>query len=226
MNFISKIISSIILVNMIFVIFITGNILRNEKKEQLSNLHEKIEQDKKILQKINSVALYDLDIYTLNTNLETFFSNKDIVKIEINDKYGVHISFEDKIYNQDETIKKIIDLKYNNDILGELTIIYSKTRINNQFKEFKADIIKFTILLTLFLSFIIYFLIKQFTKPIRALSRATDKIAQGDLNYEIKKSTQAKMRMYNKIPFSKVGNFIRYDRVEIDKWLENHKVVG
>jgi predicted DNA-binding transcriptional regulator AlpA len=30
-----------------------------------------------------------------------------------------------------------------------------------------------------------------------------------------------------RIPFSKIGGkFIRYDRLEIDKWLETHKVVG
>lgn len=45
-------------------------------------------------------------------------------------------------------------------------------------------------------------------------------------NYEIKKSTQAKMRMRGKIPFSKIGKFIRYDRLEIDKWLEKNKVIG
>jgi len=44
--------------------------------------------------------------------------------------------------------------------------------------------------------------------------------------YELKESTQAKMRMKKSIPFSKVGKFIRYDTIEIDKWLENNKVVG
>jgi len=39
------------------------------------------------------------------------------------------------------------------------------------------------------------------------------------------KSTQAKMRMNRKIPFSKLGKFIRYDRNEIDLWLEEAKVV-
>lgn len=43
--------------------------------------------------------------------------------------------------------------------------------------------------------------------------------------YGIKQSTQAKMRMNKIIPFSKIGKFIRYDRYEIDKWLENHRVV-
>lgn len=48
--------------------------------------------------------------------------------------------------------------------------------------------------------------------------------------YGFSKSTQAKMRMAStklKIPFAKIGGkFIRYDRYEIDKWLELHKVVG
>jgi len=37
-------------------------------------------------------------------------------------------------------------------------------------------------------------------------------------------SNQSKLRMAKKIPFSKVGNYIRYDRLEIDKWLECNKV--
>ena len=43
--------------------------------------------------------------------------------------------------------------------------------------------------------------------------------------FGISKSAQAKMRMQRMIPFSKVGNFIRYDRNEIDKWLERHAIV-
>lgn len=40
-------------------------------------------------------------------------------------------------------------------------------------------------------------------------------------------SSQAKMRMTSNsstLPFSKVGKYIRYDRVEINSWLESHKV--
>lgn len=48
--------------------------------------------------------------------------------------------------------------------------------------------------------------------------------------YGFSTSTQAKMRMASnnsKIPFSKIGGkFIRYDRVAIDKWLEDHQVQG
>ena len=48
--------------------------------------------------------------------------------------------------------------------------------------------------------------------------------------YGFSKSTQSKMRMQSSsstIPFSKVGGkYIRYDRVAIDKWLEEHQVRG
>lgn len=42
--------------------------------------------------------------------------------------------------------------------------------------------------------------------------------------YGISTSAQAKMRMKRTIPFSKMGNFVKYDRYEIDRWLSDHKV--
>ena len=42
--------------------------------------------------------------------------------------------------------------------------------------------------------------------------------------FGISKSTQAKMRMKKTIPYSKVGNFVRYSRTEIHKWLSEAKV--
>ncbi len=42
--------------------------------------------------------------------------------------------------------------------------------------------------------------------------------------YGFKESNQGKLRMKKAIPFSKIGNYIRYDRIDIDKWIESHKV--
>jgi predicted DNA-binding transcriptional regulator AlpA len=47
-----------------------------------------------------------------------------------------------------------------------------------------------------------------------------------ELLYGIKKPTQAKYRMDKKIPYSKVGRFIRYNKEAINKWLEDHSVGG
>ena len=42
--------------------------------------------------------------------------------------------------------------------------------------------------------------------------------------YKISKSTQGKFRMDRKIPFSKIGKYIRYSRTAINKWLQDHSV--
>ena len=51
-----------------------------------------------------------------------------------------------------------------------------------------------------------------------------------EMLYDFSKSTQSKMRMSSNastIPFSKIGNkYIRYDRILIDKWLEDHQING
>lgn len=48
--------------------------------------------------------------------------------------------------------------------------------------------------------------------------------------YGFSQSWQAKQRMAESgsaLPFSKIGGkFIRYDRIEIDRWLEDHQVQG
>lgn len=55
-------------------------------------------------------------------------------------------------------------------------------------------------------------------------------IAELENEFGFKKDVQAKMRMKNakiKIPFSKIGRkFIRYDRLKIEKWLEDHEICG
>lgn len=45
-----------------------------------------------------------------------------------------------------------------------------------------------------------------------------------EVEYGFSKSTQSKYRMDRKIPFSKIGKYIRYNRHEINKWLEDNKV--
>ena len=48
-----------------------------------------------------------------------------------------------------------------------------------------------------------------------------------ELEYGLVEDTISKYRMQKKIPFCKIGSkLIRYDRQKIDKWLENHEVVG
>lgn len=47
---------------------------------------------------------------------------------------------------------------------------------------------------------------------------------QFEEEYQIKISTQNKMRRARKLPYSKVGNFIRYNRTKINKMFESAEV--
>ena len=43
--------------------------------------------------------------------------------------------------------------------------------------------------------------------------------------FNIPLSSQSKMRMKKRIPYHKIGNYVRYKRVDIDNWLESGKIV-
>ena len=42
--------------------------------------------------------------------------------------------------------------------------------------------------------------------------------------FNFSQSTQAKHRMERKIPFSKIGKYIRYNRTKINKWLNDNQI--
>ena len=50
----------------------------------------------------------------------------------------------------------------------------------------------------------------------------TPKELQSEYGFSI--STQAKYRMDRKIPFSKIGKYIRYSRAGINEWLDSNRV--
>lgn len=67
------------------------------------------------------------------------------------------------------------------------------------------------------------------TESINTVNKRWLNPSELELEYGFSKSTQSKMRMESNdsnIPFSKIGKYIRYDRVAIDKWLEEHQVGG
>ena len=43
--------------------------------------------------------------------------------------------------------------------------------------------------------------------------------------YGFNNNSQKRMRRLKQIPFSKVGKKIRYDRIELNKWLEDNRKV-
>ena len=44
------------------------------------------------------------------------------------------------------------------------------------------------------------------------------------LQFGISKATQARLRKTGNLPYSKIGKVVRYDRLLIDKYFEDHRV--
>lgn len=42
--------------------------------------------------------------------------------------------------------------------------------------------------------------------------------------YAISQNNQKKLRMHRKIPFYKIGKYIRYKKSDIEAWFESHKI--
>jgi hypothetical protein len=47
-----------------------------------------------------------------------------------------------------------------------------------------------------------------------------------EIEYGFKLDWQAKARQHKTIPFIKIGSIVKYDRIEIEKWLEAHAIVS
>jgi excisionase family DNA binding protein len=44
------------------------------------------------------------------------------------------------------------------------------------------------------------------------------------LLYGFSRDNQARLRMERKIPYHKMGRYVRYNRDELDNWIKNNKV--
>ena len=68
----------------------------------------------------------------------------------------------------------------------------------------------------------------QITELIEAVKSATKEyITPEELarEYGMSVSTQSKMRSAKKIPYHKIGSYVRYKIVDINKWLDDANIV-
>lgn len=72
---------------------------------------------------------------------------------------------------------------------------------------------------------LLYVIIKLITKQSKTNRWLTPESLEEE--YDLKEATMSKYRMDGRIPFYKIGSkFIRYNRNEIDEWIEQHKIIG
>lgn len=209
-----------ILVSITFsFVFFTNSIISIEKNLSEEKLDKKIEYNKISYSNIISLLLFELNKNVLITQLNSIYLDDEIIQIELIDYTNIiNYELKSKKFDSTKVIKSKINLVYQEEVLGELNLYYTKEVINKHIQTYKMNIIKFSILLGVILLLTILYFIKTFTNSIQKLSQATSAIASGNLLTKIDVKTNDEIGLLaRKFENMRVSLKDRVDTIEKQK---------
>ena len=157
-----------------------------EKEAIETNLESKIKSNETLYTSSLSHILYEVDRETMVTLLNAMYLDKEIVGINLTDYSGtMNISLQAKQVNNQSSIKSYLNLSLHDIPLGTLEIDYTKDYMQNRLATYEKIVFGFSLTFTLVLLLILFHFISKATRSLEELSRATDKISEGDLSHEI-----------------------------------------
>jgi two-component system cell cycle sensor histidine kinase/response regulator CckA len=183
----TRIISAAILAIAIATIAYSVYFLQTERENARARLQTIIEEDDKLLKVVVASPLYDGNIEQLDATLDSFFSNPDMVRIDLSEYKGnIRMSrVRAPAGAKGETITSRMVIIQGIDELGEIITTYSTARLEQALQVSRNQVLFFSGLLALGLSGIIYLVVKGLTRPIERLTVAARDIADGHLEREI-----------------------------------------
>lgn len=198
----TAIISLTLLVTTILTLFLTYYLVDIERQRATSDLQATISRNNQLLKLVNLNPLYSLDQKSLEINLDSFFTDKNMIKIELTEKEGdIHLIRTRIPAEKDKNAKLIqseVGIYMGNTLLGKVATTYSTATIEDMLKESRNKHYLFSITLLMTLSILLYSLIKHFTSPITRLTVAAKLIAAGDLNQRIEKTGSYELKTLGK----------------------------
>ena len=187
MNLTYKLFLSVFISVVIFFGLFVTVVIKIEKDKVNEIFYSKIEHNKEIYSASISTLLYTLNEDVIKSMITSIYKDKEIAKLELIDNSKlIKIKIDNKTYKNENLVKSLISLKYNDEDLGKLIIYYSKDLIFEHLKNYQFIIFSFALLLTLILILILYFFINKVSSSLKLLTKASVKIANGDLSQEIK----------------------------------------
>ena len=174
----------LVAMGMSFVIYFST--VSNVKEENLEKeLALKIKSNEKLYSSL-SVLLYEFNKDVIVAFLDSLYNDRDIVKIEFNDfSDNIDLTLDQKESSDQDLLVSSFELLYNSDLIGSVTIYYTRENIDKQHLEYRKNIFTFSILVFIFMVIALYFIMRRLTRSIDQLSEATDTITSGDLSKKI-----------------------------------------
>ncbi len=216
----TAILSITLLVTTVLTFFLTYYLVDVERQDALADLEETITRNDNLLKLVNLAPLYNLDRRNLEVNLQSFFTDQNMIEVTLEEYDGdIHISLSKEDTPGSKHIFSKVVLTKGDINLGEIRTTYSTEIIEQNLVGARNKHFFFSSILLISFSFIIYFLVKYFTSPIERLTKAAKLIADGDLDKEVETSGAYELVTLGK-SFDSMRNAVK-EKIS-DLALQNH----
>ena len=183
----TRIISAVILVIAVATAVFGVYLYRTERANSLARLRTEMEEDERLLAVVTAGPLYDGNVEQLNATFDSFFSNPDMIRIDLMEYRGnIRITrTRSPAEARGEMFTSRIVVKRGIDELGEVGVAYSTARIEQSLQVLRNQVLLFSGTLVLVLAGIISFVVRGMTRPIERFTVAARDMASGHLDREI-----------------------------------------
>jgi len=103
-------------------------------------------------------------------------------------------------------------------VLGILDVIFSLEKVKKGLKQFQQEIIGYGITTFAIISCLVYLLLRYLvSKPVKALAEATQKIGEGNYDYQVLVKSQDELGMLS-LSFNKMVKDLKESKDKINRW--------
>jgi PAS domain S-box-containing protein len=183
----------VLIVNIIYMFYFVDK----SRQDALVRLQSNIQETNSLLRVVTAGPLYDGNIEQLNTDLDSFFINPDIVEVNLREYQGdIVISRKrDSLSRIGELIKKKVIISRGIDELGEISVTYTTANIEMALIKNRDRLIFFSLLLMIGLSLVIFLVANHLTRPIDRFTEAARAMANGKLDQNIETRGARELRI-------------------------------
>lgn len=185
----SRIITVVVVASSIISLFLCFYITKQVRILELASLRTKIDKAAYVMRLVNTRPLYNVDLETLNLNMETFFDDENMKSIRVLESdIDINIHLQREFEPGGIDINKNFYIYYNGLKLGKIAVVYSTSLIEKKLAEFRTKMIWFTSIVIVCMTIVLIFLITALMRPVTKLADVASEIAAGNLEKEIEEN--------------------------------------
>lgn len=183
----------VIVVNIIHILYY----LDKSRTDAMARMQTHIVETKGLLKVVTAGPLYDGNVEQLNSDLDSFFINPDVVEINLREYRGdIIISRKREPFPRlGELLRDQVIVTRGIDELGEINITYTTANIEQALNQTRNEMIFFSLLLILGLFVVIFLGANRLTRPIDRFTEAARAMANGKLDQDIETRGARELRI-------------------------------